>query len=102
MQWTHDAYSIPMDAESIEALCRSISDWVEKFVSKGREPVILCSSNVRPHLRRLLSPIFPKLAILSYQEISPHTKVESMGVIDIEVEPVGVGKEKAGVTNESQ
>ncbi|HEX5481965.1 MAG TPA: flagellar biosynthesis protein FlhA [Terriglobia bacterium] len=44
-------------------------------------PALLCSSPARFHLRRLLEPFLPKLAVLSPAEIPNSVTVQSMGVV---------------------
>jgi flagellar biosynthesis protein FlhA len=44
-------------------------------------PALLCSSPDRFHLRRLLEPFLPKLAVLSPSEIPNSVTVQSMGVV---------------------
>lgn len=44
-------------------------------------PVILCSTPVRFHLKRLLEPFLPKLVVLSPAEVPPIVQVQSLGTI---------------------
>lgn len=44
-------------------------------------PVLLCSSPLRFHLRRLLEPFLPKLTVLSPAEVPPVVQVQTVGVI---------------------
>ncbi len=44
-------------------------------------PVVLCSANIRPHLRRLTERFLPDLAVIAHGEISPNVKLVSLGVI---------------------
>ena len=44
-------------------------------------PTLLCSSPARFHLRRLLEPFIPKLAVVSPAEIPPTISIQSMGVV---------------------
>lgn len=44
-------------------------------------PVLLCSSPGRFHLRRLLEPFFPRIAVLSPTEIPPLIPVQSIGAV---------------------
>jgi len=43
--------------------------------------ILLCSSPVRFHLRRLLEPFIPRIVVLSPTEIPPATAVQSLGVV---------------------
>jgi flagellar biosynthesis protein FlhA len=44
-------------------------------------PVVLCSTPVRYHLKRLLEPFLPKLVVLSPLEVPPVIEVQSVGVL---------------------
>ena len=47
----------------------------------GRQPVILCSSLIRLHFRRLLETTYPQISVISYTEIASNVKVKSVGVV---------------------
>jgi len=54
---------------------------VEKVVSLGEQPIILCSPQVRSHLKKFTERQIPNLVILSYNEISPEIELEAQGVV---------------------
>ena len=58
-----------------------ISFAVDSMEKKGFPPVILCSPRARPHVKESSRRKFPNLAVLSYMEIPPDIKVESIGEI---------------------
>lgn len=43
------------------------------------QPVIICSSLVRPHLRKLTERFLPDLAVIAHGEIAPNVRLVSMG-----------------------
>ena len=45
--------------------------------------IIVTSTDVRLHLRRLIAEEHPRVAVLSYQEIEPAVKLESLGQITV-------------------
>jgi flagellar biosynthesis protein FlhA len=53
----------------------------------GDRPVLLCTAAVRPYLKRYLERFLPRLVVLSHNEITPETRVKSIGVIDGTVAP---------------
>jgi len=75
-------FIIPPNA--INKLYKSISKKYEEILSQGLSPIILCSPNIRMYFRKLIEPVFPGIIILSYSEISPSIKIESMGGVCIE------------------
>jgi flagellar biosynthesis protein FlhA len=47
----------------------------------GHQPVLVCSTQLRPALRRLLHGTVPQLPVLSYAELGTNLTVETIGVI---------------------
>ena len=54
---------------------------VEQATGTGRRAVLVCSSRVRRHLRRLIEQSLPQLPVVSYNEIVPGIRVETTGVV---------------------
>jgi len=61
----------------IEAAARA----VDEMARRGHEPVIVCTTQVRLHLRRLLERQLPNVVILSYAEIVPDIDLRSEGTV---------------------
>jgi flagellar biosynthesis protein FlhA len=68
----------PQDAQTI---INKIKTAVEKSGLKV-QPILLCSSFVRVHLRHLLERFIPDLVILSAAEIPANVKIVSLGAIE--------------------
>jgi flagellar biosynthesis protein FlhA len=71
------AMSPPRAQALIEALTREADD----AIAQGRRPVLLCSSRVRRHIRRLCSQTLPQLSVCAYNEVTPGVNVETIGVV---------------------
>ncbi len=56
---------------------------IRNMVSPGADAsgVLICSSNSRPHIRQLVAPYMPKLAILSHNEIPMTIRFISLGMV---------------------
>ena len=54
---------------------------VEKAVAAGKQPVILTSGRVRSALHRMIEPMLPHVAVLSFSEIATGTPVTSVGTV---------------------
>jgi flagellar biosynthesis protein FlhA len=63
-------------------LARTASE-LEKLTAGGHNPVILCGAEVRPHVRRLVERVSPKVSVLSYNEIPAGTDVEAVGTVTV-------------------
>jgi flagellar biosynthesis protein FlhA len=78
---TPDGEYLAMEPTRAQALVRSLSAQSEQAVQRGRRPVLICSSRVRRHLRRLVEQALPQLSVCAYNEIAPGISVETIGVV---------------------
>ena len=67
-----------------ERVLVQISNHMNNFKRLKLKSVILCSPRLRPHFKRFIERSFPDVAVLSYNEIVPQVKVQSIGMISIE------------------
>jgi flagellar biosynthesis protein FlhA len=70
-----------MSPQAVEATCRLIAAEVEKLTLRGRPPVVLVSPPIRAALKQMTAPHIPQLVVLSYNEITRDTKIESVAMI---------------------
>ena len=75
---------LAIDPNIGERILIQIQGQVGNFKRMKLKPVILCSPRLRPHLKRFIERSFPDVAVLSYNEIVPQVKVQSIGMISIE------------------
>ena len=59
---------------------------VEKAVTAGTQPVVVTSSRIRSAFRRLLEPVLPHVAVLSFSEIAAGTPLTSVGTVKLDNE----------------
>ena len=79
-----DGRSISVDPGFSKKLFDGLNFELEKAMkSTGNQPVILCSSLIRLHFRRLLETTYPQISVISYTEIASNVKVKSIGVVRI-------------------
>ncbi len=72
---------LAVDPNVGEKILVQISGHVRNFKRMKLRPVILCSPRLRPHFKRFIERSFPDIAVLSYNEIVPQVKVQSIGMI---------------------
>jgi len=72
---------LAIEPKKAQAIYTTILKEVEKVVTVGEQPIILCSPQVRGHLKKFTERQVPNLVILSYNEIAPEIELESQGVI---------------------
>jgi flagellar biosynthesis protein FlhA len=75
---------LALDPNVGEKILLQISGHLSNFKRLKLKPVILCSPRLRPHFKRFIERSFPDLAVLSYNEIVPQVKVQSIGMISSE------------------
>jgi flagellar biosynthesis protein FlhA len=72
---------IRMSPQAIDATCRVIGKEVEKLTTGGHPPVVLVSPQIRPALRQMTATQLKQVAILSYNEITRDTQIETLGLV---------------------
>lgn len=70
-----------MSPPAVEKTCELIAVELEKLTRAGHPPIVLVSPQIRPGLKQLTSASLPRLVVLSYNEITRDTKIESLGVV---------------------
>jgi flagellar biosynthesis protein FlhA len=72
---------VRMSPKAIEKTCQRIADEAIKLTQAGRRPVLLVSPQIRAGLKQLTSATLPRLVVLSYNEVTRDTTIESIGVV---------------------
>jgi hypothetical protein len=70
-----------LDARAEAAIKAAIGQEMGSLPPSAQVPVILTSLEVRRTLRRLVSPEFPNLAVVSYHELSPDMNIQPIARI---------------------
>ena len=74
---------LALEPNTAQKLIDKLMDVVKGSLSSGYEVVLLTSSNVRSHIRRLIENALPHVAVLSYKEISSGVKIDSLGIVKL-------------------
>ena len=72
---------VRMSPSAVDTTCERIQEAVKKLITAGRPAVVLVSPRIRPGMRHITSASMPRLRVLSYNEITKDTKIESHGVV---------------------
>jgi flagellar biosynthesis protein FlhA len=72
----------PNTAQMIITAIRAMSD---RFGVSGAQPVLLASPSIRRHVRKLIERFVPHMAVLSHNEIPQNIKIQSLGVVSVNV-----------------
>ena len=72
---------IRMSPQAVEATSRLLAKEVEKLTLAGHSPVVLVSPQIRAGLKQMTSSQLPRLVVLSYNEITRDTQIESVALV---------------------
>ena len=79
-----DGQSVTLDPSFTKNMFDQMNIELEKAITTtGNQPVILCTSSLRPFVRMLVERKFPQIAILSYHELNPNVKVKFVGMVKV-------------------
>ncbi|HEY0615728.1 MAG TPA: flagellar biosynthesis protein FlhA [Candidatus Elarobacter sp.] len=89
-----DAYAL-LDPGTVAKIYASLTKRMQEAQQGGLHPIVLTSPGTRLALKRLTERATPGLVVLSYSEIAPGLRVESIGQVstteEAQREPAGVG-----------
>ena len=81
---------IRMSPQAVDVTAKLIAKEVEKLTMAGHPPVALVSPQIRAGLKQMTASQLPRLVVLSYNEITRDTQIESVALVsDV---TVGVAK----------
>ncbi len=72
-----------IDPTLAEKIIGSVAKNLERYAAIKQQPVVVCSSRIRSHFKRLLDRFIPNVAVLSYNEIMGHVKIHSIGTVGL-------------------
>ena len=72
---------VRMSPQATETTCQLIANEVQKLTSSGHSPVILVSPQIRAALKKMTEAHIPQLVVLSYNEITRDTQIESVALV---------------------
>ncbi|MDQ1351849.1 MAG: flagellar biosynthesis protein FlhA, partial [Acidobacteriota bacterium] len=81
VQKINEVEQLIIDPEEAQIVINKIKSTVEKSGIKV-QPILLCSSMIRRHLRQLTERFLPELVLLSASEVPKNIKIVSLGVVE--------------------
>lgn len=72
---------LSIDPSTGRHLLQELTRLTSEFSQAGLTPVLVTSTEIRLPLKRFLEPSFPRLVVLSYQELPNTTEIENTGII---------------------
>lgn len=67
-----------------QKILTKIRDSLELFNPLGYQPILLCSPNIRGHVKRFTERFFPNLVVLSHSEIASGVRIQSIGSLRLD------------------
>ncbi|MFC1714111.1 flagellar biosynthesis protein FlhA [Candidatus Poribacteria bacterium] len=81
--------SLALDGRTAQAIINATATAINSAVT-DTYPIILCSSLIRRHFRRLTDQFMPNIVVLSYNEIPPNIEVQQVGTVVLQLSAAGV------------
>jgi flagellar biosynthesis protein FlhA len=81
LEHTERGLFVRMSPKAVEATCQLIAREVEKLIRTNHAPIVLVSPQIRAGLKQLTEVQLPRLVVLSFNEITRDTQIESVGVV---------------------
>ena len=78
----HDV-GLMMDPQITEALLNDMTPKINRMIESALTPIVITTVELRLALRRFFEPSFPRLVVLSYQEMPNRMQIRPFDVINI-------------------
>ncbi|GAB6986948.1 flagellar biosynthesis protein FlhA [Nocardioides pyridinolyticus] len=88
---SEQGHSIALDPDSSQALLTNLAQLAAEVENRNLRPVLVCAPQLRAAVHRLVHPIVPRLAVLSYQELVGAEQIRSEGTVGTEQRLSSVG-----------
>ena len=83
VQATEQGSFLALDPNLGQKIIEAIQANVDKISQEGYQPIIITSPVVRRHLRRLIERFMPQVVVLSHNELTNQSKIQSLGTVDM-------------------
>jgi len=83
IQTTEQGSYMAMDPNIGQKIIEEIQKVVDKVSEEGYQPIIISAPVVRRHLRKLIERFMPQLVVLSHNELTSQSKIQSLGTVEI-------------------
>jgi flagellar biosynthesis protein FlhA len=74
---------LSLDPSLAQRILASINQAMEKVAHLNYPPVLLCSPTIRRHLKKLMDRFLPQVVVLSHNELSTQSKIQSIGTVSL-------------------
>jgi len=78
----HGSY-LSVEPNVATSIANSVSNQIEKVLTTGFQPVILCSPAIRRHFRRMVEQFAPSIMVLSHNELPNNIRFKALGKVGL-------------------
>lgn len=82
---------LAVQPDVLQSLIRQMAEQMKKFNSLDQSPVVLTSQVLRVHFYHLIEQFYPKVRVLSFNEIANNVQIQSIGSLILENNKSRVG-----------
>jgi len=72
-----------LDPNLAQKIVRRLARILEKSSALNLQPVAVCSTQIRPHFKKLVDRFIPSVFVLSYDEILNTVEIQSLGTLEL-------------------
>ena len=74
---------LALEPNYAQKVVEAVTETIRKAYASSNNTVLLTSSVLRNHIRKLTETALPYLPVLSYKEIAPGVQIESLGIVSL-------------------
>jgi len=83
IQQTEQGSHFALDPNTAQKIANNLARVLENSSSLNYQPVIVCSTHIRGHFKKLIDQFLPNIAVLSYDEILSNVEIQSLGTLEL-------------------
>lgn len=84
IQKGESGFYLAVQPDILQSLIRQMAEQMKKFSGLAQNPVILTSQVMRVHFYHLIEQFYPKVRVLSFNEIANNVQIQSIGSLRLE------------------
>lgn len=83
LQQTDHGTFLSLDPNIAQQMMNNLAERLEKFSNLHYQPVVMCSAQIRYHVKQLVDRFMPRVTVLSYDEILSNIEIQSLDVLEL-------------------
>ena len=83
LQQTDHGSFLSLDPAIVQQLMNNLAASLEKMSALNYQPVVMCSAQIRYHVKRLIDRFMPHITVLSYDEILSKVEIQSLDMLEL-------------------